>query len=184
MTHHLEIYQLWFVWKVEKNDVLVLCMLHSSFWILITELDTAVKGVWDFLWGHGLGINNDHSWLNYHIWPNTLGRYESECKLILGGLAVWICATSEVLPHQSDSKNLALIFFWSAVSAFLLGFKQTELLNSSVEVTIKGSMPYIATIRIQNKVKSWGKCWLIEKRHSLDIGYQSLCVVTLWCWCS
>ncbi|KAF0042021.1 hypothetical protein F2P81_005553 [Scophthalmus maximus] len=39
----------------------------------------------------------------------------------------------------------------SATSAFLLGFKQTELLNSSVEFTIRGSMSYVATENMPDK---------------------------------
>lgn len=69
-------------------------------------------------------------------------------------------------------------FFWSATSAFLLGFKQTELLNSSVEFTIRGSMSYVATENMPDKVdRSRGKWWLIEKNHTL-----LLSVDAYWCW--
>lgn len=71
------------------------------------------------------------------------------------------------------------ILLWNFLKCSLclfLGFKQTELLNSNIEFTIKGSKFYIAMLHVQNKVKSWRKFWLIEKNKRLDKLFANLCV--------
>lgn len=45
------------------------------------------------------------------ILTTTYMASKSECEFGLGELPGWICVTSQVLLHQSKSKNIALEFF-------------------------------------------------------------------------
>ena len=92
--------------KVDKNaDVQCYACFIANFLTPITELDNA---------RHDLGVSNtDHSQLNTHIWPNARCQYESESPSVNGLFG--ICATSEVLLHQSELKILLWTFLKCSV---------------------------------------------------------------------
>lgn len=86
----------------------------------------------------------------------------------------WLCTNiwSSAWSKWVIEELLKIFFFWSAVSAFLLGFTLAELFSSTVEFTIKGSKLYYAAVvlvlwYLLDKIEPGFHCWLITKNHKL-----------------
>lgn len=152
--------------------------LNSRFWILITWFDGADKG--------------DGAVLRLDLWINTCDDSHLRdcirtihqlrmcviwCALLVQCVCVCLRRPCTNIWSSAWSKwvieeLLKIFFFWSAVSAFLLGFTLAELFSSTVEFTIKGSKLYYAAVvlvlwYLLDKIEPGFHCWLITKNHKL-----------------
>lgn len=107
-------------------------------------------------------ISSGCAWFDVHCWSVCVCVFETAVHKHLKFCLIKVS-------HRRVAEDF---FFWSAVSAFLLGFTLAELFSSTVEFTIKGSKLYYAAVvlvlwYLLDKIEPGFHCWLITKNHKL-----------------